>query len=160
MFYSKIQSRLDGLEDTEVFRIKNEALAFLRDFDFDWCRCADKLEISILLLFEIRDRFFLEFEELRIRFIAKCETTVVGAATGAIDLENDGEHRRVQHCKWILERQSPGWNKTQRITVKDERRTAIDVTPKVQELLEEHDRKIESLRVRGLPRESIETSKV
>lgn len=157
MFSLKIPSKLGGYGDTDLERLKNEALGFLRERQFDWVGCADFLGIPVLALLELRSRYWDEFAELQARFIAQCETTVVRAALGHIELGEEEVQRQVAHCKWVLERQAPGWNKTQKIAVEDKAKI-IDVTPRVQELLEDHERKIESLRVRGQPRESVETS--
>jgi len=147
MFSRKIPERLAELEDTRVIEVRDEALAYLRVNDFDYCGCADVLGIPLSVLFSIRERYRTEFVELHLRFLSKCERTVVQAALGHLDLESKATAEQIKHAKWVLERQAPSWNKTNKLEVKDTTRgSIIDISPKVAKLLEEHERATGSLR--------------
>ncbi len=156
MFSLKIPSKLVEYEEQEVTKIKDDAISYLSSHDFDYCGCADSLGIPITLLFEIRERFKPEFLELHMRFLAKCEHVLVQAALGYLDLSEKGVQPQVQHCKWVLERQVATWNKTQKVQIED-KRIWVETTPKVQQLLEEHERKVRPIRLGRRPGESLET---
>jgi len=102
----------------------------------------------------MREKFREEFIELHMRFLAKCERTVVAAALGHLDLESKATTEQVKHAKWVLERQATTWNKTQKLAIEDKRPRAIDITPDVQSLLEAHDRQAGFVRIES-PRRAV-----
>lgn len=154
MFSQKIPPRLESFEDSQVTELRDAALTYLKVHEFDWVGAADSLGLSLAALMELREEFRADFAELELRALAKLEKTVMHAALGYLE-DNAETREQVKNAKYVLERQSSRWNKTQKvehalIPGRPEPRT---VNAKYRALIDEHVNKTRFVRAIDAGRE-------
>lgn len=107
----KFPSLLSEKTRDELEKLRDAAIAFLRDETFHEEKCADKLGISMLQLCELKSRFPEDFQDLHERLRARFENIVYGAALGKIDPKSV----HVATAKWWLERCTSDYQPSSRI---------------------------------------------
>jgi hypothetical protein len=150
MFSSKIQSKLDTFEATKVTELKDRALEVIISSRGDYVRCADELGISVGVLMDLRSRYHQEFREVEQHFLAEVEAFIWRAALGREDLKDKPTLERIKVAKWVLERKSPHWVKTEKLKIEQTRRPeVIELGPRALERLESYEREQAPLCVGG-----------